>query len=284
MNCPEAQSRLSAYYDGQVSDADRSRIDAHLHACADCASTFGDFQALTDLVRRAPTPEPPPQLWDRIEEQLTRSPVAKPETATVKPVSQPAVARRRAVVLSPLVAAVVAILAVGIGLSTAHRDEHRFKDLTGEFNEYLDAYAENPAEAVRSLFAEYPGIEVDFDEAKRRIGYRPVVANSLPAGYSIHSVQLMKMPCCDCIKTVCLNDQGLSFLIFEHDDEQAAWFGNRATRRCTCGGMPTTVIDFNGQIAVTWTLGKRSVTVIGATDVDEIARLMPYLGKEPANG
>ncbi len=294
MNCPEVQSRLSAFYDDQISDDVRSRIDAHLHSCADCASVFGDYQALTDFVQHTPTPEPSPKLWDRIDEQLTvsraiqaKSPTAKSPTAkspVAKPVARPAGVRRRVVVFSPLVAAVMVILAVGISLSTAQRDKHQFKGLAGEFNEYLAAYAENPAAAVAGLFAEYPAEEVGFDEAKRRVGYRPVVANSLPDGYSINSIQLMKMPCCDCIKTVCLNDQGLPFLIFEHDLEQAAWFGNRASRRCNCGGMPATVIDLDGQIAVTWKLGKRSVTIIGETDVDEVATLMPFLGKEPANG
>ncbi len=297
MNCPEVQSRLSAFYDGHLPNDVRPAVEAHLRGCAECSTILSSFEALTQLAHQAPAPEPSPLIWQRICEQLANSETANSEAAgsttdqaetqprVAAPVARPVVERHRLAVLACLAAALVAMLAVGVGLRTpVRRDVHKLGELADEFDEYLRTYAENPARAAQGLFAKYPSREVTFDEAVKRVGYRPVVANSLPAGYSVNSVQLMKMPCCDCIKTVCTDARGVPLMIFEHTDREAAWFRNRASRPCKCGGVSARMVEFEHQIAVTWLLGKRSVTVIGDTDFDEIERLMPYLGQEPATG
>ncbi|MCA9076930.1 MAG: zf-HC2 domain-containing protein [Planctomycetaceae bacterium] len=281
MNCSETQAHLSAYLDRQVSDDAGSRIVAHLQSCEDCASVLASYRAISELAGAESDPEPPPQLWSRVEQQLDADRVVRPAMVTSE--------RRFSVRF--IVAAATLLLAVGIGLISLMHNTQDHNHLAGEhtelavdFDRYLDVYAEDPVQATRDLFSEYPAEEVEIEEATRRVGYRPVIANSLPAGYSVDSIHLMKMPCCTCIKTICSDDQGQPFVVFEHDAEQAVWFGNRVKTQCECDGMPTTVIEFNGQIAATWPVGKRSVTIVGAKDIDEVTKLMPYLGREPTSG
>lgn len=274
MKCSETQDLLSALHDGQVSNVVRAQLDQHLQSCEDCRSVFASYEALSAVAQRLSDAEPPANLWSRIEERLDVTP---PVEAAIR---NPAIQRHSSSLKMFAVTASL-LLAVGIALTSLLRDAHDHNELAVDFDHYLDVYAEDPAEAARDLFAEYPAEEVGIDEATRLIGYRPVIANALPAGYSVDSIHLMKMPCCTCIKTLCSDDQGQPFVIFEHDDEQTVWFGDRKKQHRECGGMPTTIIEFDGQIAATWAVGKRSVTIVGAKNIDEVERLMPYLGKEP---
>ncbi len=283
MNCSETQAQLSAYLDHQVSDDAELRITAHLESCASCASVLAAYQAISEFVGAESDPEPPAQLWSHIEQELDAARLAQPAAVTSGPQG------RRFSVRSIVVAATL-LLAVGMGLISLMQntpDHHELgeehTELAIDFDHYLDVYAANPLQATRDLFSEYPAEEVEIEEATRRVGYRPVIANSLPVGYSVDSINVMKMPCCTCIKTICRNDSGQSFVVFEHDAEQAVWFGDREKQQHVCGGMPTTVIEFDGQIAATWPVGKRSVTIVGAKDINEVTKLMPYLGREPTS-
>jgi len=48
MNCREVRALLSSYLDGEVDDAIRCSIDAHLAGCASCKS---EFEAISKTVR-----------------------------------------------------------------------------------------------------------------------------------------------------------------------------------------------------------------------------------------
>ena len=63
-------------------------------------------------------------------------------------------------------------------------------------------------------------------------------------------------------------------MIFEHDAEQAVWFGDRPKSRHLWGGVETTVIEFDDQLAATWRVGRRSVTLVGAGDIDDLSKLI----------
>lgn len=276
MNCDEAQNLLSPFYDGQLDDETKTQMSTHLEHCTDCANTLQGYGELSGLARQSEVPKAPAGLWEKMDRQLDE------HSVITSPPKSPTIGHRfsakrivSVLTLSLLVAAAVFLL------PHAFHDHH---ELAVDFDHYLEAYAEDPDKAAEVLFAEYPSEEVDVETAANRVGYRPVVANALPDGYSIDSMHVMKMPCCTCIKTVCRNDKGTSFVVFEHDSEQPMWFGDRQKRNCDCGGMPTSVVDFDEQIAATWQVGKRSVTVVGIKDTDEITKLMPFLGREPGQG
>ena len=54
--CERAQ-RLSAYHDGEVSEAERVSLEAHLEECPACAAELNRLRRLSDLLSAAPRPE-----------------------------------------------------------------------------------------------------------------------------------------------------------------------------------------------------------------------------------
>ncbi len=295
MNCPETQQRLSEYHDGRLSDAVRVQVEAHLGACEVCSAELQGLVRLSAAARELRQTTPASELWNRIERNLDGA--SAPENSAVAVAASQAAASDR---LQPApsteggairrgsggrLALVVGVLICAVAGTTAwFTQRHSHDGLAVDFDRYLNAYARNPHEAAHSLFADYPAEEVDLATAARRVGYTPVVANSLPAGYTLDSVQVLSMPCCLCVKSVCRDNHGNPIVVFEHDAAQPVWFGDRPMRQCECGGKSTTVIEFDSQLAATWRVGKRSVTVIGARDEEQVARLMPWLGRDPATG
>ena len=277
MNCPEAQKVLSQFYDGELRDELHGHVAAHLESCAACIAQVAQLQALSNLVSQTGNPTSPEGLWQSIDSELNRA----------GNVVRTAPMTRSKRWLSPrtLVAAILVVLIGGIGFRFLLRhSDHEHQVLAVDFDHYLEAFAEDPERAAGDLFAKYPSEQVSLEAAASAVGYRPVIANSLPDGYSVDSIHLMNMPCCKCIKTICRDEEGKVFVVFEHDAKQAMWFGERKKQQCDCGGVPTTVIEFDSQIAATWPVGKRSVTIIGVQDVDEVARLMPFLGHDSNDG
>lgn len=276
MNCDEAQKLLSPFYDGQLDDKTRSRMADHMEQCRDCPIALQGYVELSGLARWSETLQVPPGLWEKMDRQLEQGRVVVP------PSDLPPTPRRFTV--RTLLSVAVLLLLAGVGVTLLPQAGHDHDELAVDFDHYLEAFLEDPDKAAEVLFADYPAEEVDVETATKRVGYRPVVADELPEGYVIDSMHIMKMPCCTCIKTVCRNNKGAPFVVFEHDSEQPLWFGDRQKRDCDCGGVATSVVEFGEQIAATWQVGKRSVTVVGVRDVDEITRLMPYLGRDPAEG
>lgn len=276
MNCDEARKQLSPFLDGQVSPEESVALSAHVDECAACSQELSDYQAMSELTAESSI-EPSPDLWDRFKDR-----VGTPGVITDSPGDKGVTPRRFQVsrrVLGGLTAAIaLGVIAVTFGPHLLHDHE----EMAVNFDHYLDAYAKDPDQAAEMLFSHYPAEEVSIDDAARAVGYRPVIANGLPDGYSVVSTHVLKMPCCTCVKTICRDAQGQSFVIFEHDAEQPVWFGDRKTSKCDCGGIPTSVVEFDGQIAGTWRVGKRSVTLVGVRDVEELTSLIPSMAEEPA--
>jgi predicted anti-sigma-YlaC factor YlaD len=55
--CDRAREALSVALDGELSELDRARLDAHLERCPDCAAFEADASAVAQLLRQAPQEE-----------------------------------------------------------------------------------------------------------------------------------------------------------------------------------------------------------------------------------
>lgn len=65
----EAEVLLAAYaLDALCSDDERAAVDGHLAQCGDCRSTLDAYREVA--ARLTPDVAPPPELWDRLVEQL----------------------------------------------------------------------------------------------------------------------------------------------------------------------------------------------------------------------
>ena len=63
-------ARLSALVDGELDGPDRTDVEAHLAACADCRAVVDDLRTLLAGAAAWPTPAPPADLWPGIAARL----------------------------------------------------------------------------------------------------------------------------------------------------------------------------------------------------------------------
>jgi hypothetical protein len=112
MNCDEAKGRLNSLYDGELSGSERELVAQHVEHCPGCAGELAALAQLDRASRQLRALEPPPELWDRIAEQLA--------SGRARPVERGRVVTRRRFVLA---AGIVAASAVGglLGSSLVRR-------------------------------------------------------------------------------------------------------------------------------------------------------------------
>jgi hypothetical protein len=270
VNCNRVNELLSAFHDAELAPEVRQAVAAHLEGCPKCAADLADYRRLSDVAARLTRPEPPDQ-WAAIERQLAASSAAPRRS----PSSFRLPARRLAIAASVALAAGLGAAAYYGWLSpSAVRDQH----LAMNFDSFLSRFEEQPQVAEQVLLTSYNGRQVDFDEAARLLGYRPVMARGAPPGYVVDAVYVLDMPCCKCPQVICRGDDGQRVAIFEHESDQPIWFGDRPAIDATCGGTSMRIVEVDTDLlAATWSSQERRVTVVGARNVEEVAQLASYL-------
>jgi hypothetical protein len=110
MDCRETQTLLTAFHDGELSDADRTRVEKHLHVCPECLRLLADL-ARADKV--ADVPDPGPGYWDRfnarVADRIERE-AEVPGVAVLRP--KPGWMRQQLRFLVPAVAAAALVVVV----------------------------------------------------------------------------------------------------------------------------------------------------------------------------
>jgi len=64
---------LSRYCDGELTGAERQRVEAHLASCSKCRTALDEIQFSARLVRQLSTVSAPPSVWNGIEAALPES-------------------------------------------------------------------------------------------------------------------------------------------------------------------------------------------------------------------
>lgn len=267
MNCSQAQELLSPYYDGELTADERETVGRHLRDCAQCSVDLTNFQKLSALAAQTCVPEPPTELWTRLEVQLEEI-IDRP---TVTKVS-----RRTMMQFAAL--AVLLLVAIGTGL-WAHwlRTESNVPpELAIDLDGFLDDFRRDPQRAAKIFVARYDGREAGLDEALKTVRY-PIAASQLPPGFSLDAVYLLKMECCTGIQTVYKRKGSQVLAILQHTIDQPVWYGNRTVEIAQVHGKPTRIVRVNGHLAATWQANGTYVTVIGARNMAELTNLIIYL-------
>lgn len=272
MNCSEIQERLSAYHDSELSSDVAEQMAAHLAGCSKCEEEIAFFQQISGLSQELVDPPIPASIpaliWSELQTKLAEP--TQPKARAVQPSPQSFTGKFFALAATVLVAA---------GLWGAYEawlpaEEHA--RLAMNFSRYLEEFPERPAAAQQTLAAGYGGRPVSLTEATDILGYRPVAARGLPSDYSVKEVHLLNMPCCTCAQVLCTNEAGNSIVIFEHAIDQPVWFGDRPSEKCLCHEVPTNIRQVGSRLAATWKEGERHITVIGATDLDEVTEFVAH--------
>ena len=299
MNCSDTQNLLSAFYDGELSGGVHAAVAEHLESCLACAESLAQFQKLSAAFSQSSLPPPvPPSVWDGIVRGLERrdegeiapfseQPLGSVVSTTVELASQEQSRRthrrhwsRATYQRLAIVASILLVLGLSVWISRhdsmTEMDHEHSKEFVATMDEYLRVLPIHPDAAEQFLQEKYKGQVVAPDEAVRLVGYRPAVADGLPAGYSLASTSVLKMPCCTCVKAVCKRQDGSTLVLFEHDDEKAAWFGDRPSSIAMCGDKECSLVNLDSSIAATWREGARSVTAVGVRDKEEVAALVKW--------
>jgi len=272
MDCDRVRELLSPYYDGEIAGDDRAAVAEHLNDCPACLGDVASFRRLSALVRDAAPAAPPSGGWAELEYRLDE------DAATSRRNSHHRWRSVGSFAFAGAAALLIAVLAV-----LGHRGgmDGREQAMTADFRRYLEIFERNPSEAQGFLSSRYASKQMWSAAAGER-GDRVAIAAGLPASYTIHSAHLWQMPCCPCLQIVCRRADGTVLAIFEHEDPQPMWFAGRPATEKDCGGKRCTVVAMEGQLAATWELGGRQITVVGAQDLDELAMLVQWLARSKA--
>jgi putative zinc finger protein len=268
VNCSEVQDHLSAYYDNQLSPGEAARVATHLGNCSSCAAEIASFENLSGLSRQLVDPPGPKNRWEELRAKLD-APVES-RVALAPSLLDHVPSKLFSLAASILVAIGLGAVAYQTWFSPGHNH------LAMNFAHYLESFPEKPDGAQQMLLAKYDGKPITVQEATNVLGYEPIAAKRLPPDYSLEEVYLLNMPCCKCAQVICKNKAGQSIAIFEHDIDQPVWFGDRPTVECLCHDMPTSVMQVGDRLAATWKEGKRYVTIIGATDLNEVTEFVAH--------
>lgn len=277
MNCHEVQKLLSAYYDGELPDEFRSAVAEHLAGCSTCAQELAGFKKLSVMAHGLRTPEPPAHIWSRIEAQLAGD-------AAIAPQSKHAKRYGTYAAVAAIAAAVLIAVSIGIYQTWFRHDvSSGHNEMVADFHQYLDRFPDDPDAAQRFLLAKYQSEPADIEQAARQLGYLPVVVTGMPAGFSRGEVYVMDMPCCKCVQCTCKRDDGRTLAIFEHDEKEPGWFGDRPVTTARCGDRECRIVQLNDGLAASWQQGDRQLTVVGASNMQEVEELVRWFSQTVAS-
>ncbi len=291
MNCIEFKELLSAYHDGELSSDVHSAVGEHLKDCPECVAMLAGFRQLSDLSGQLAQPEPPDQ-WAAIEQQLAAALIAprtREKRARVVSAYLPLSAMlERFVPRVSLAVAATVLIAAGLGVGAYYgwfsMARHHDEQLAANFDAFLTQFEQDPQAAQQVLLANYNGQQVDLCTAATLVGHQPAIAPGLPPGYIVDAVYVLDMPCCKCTQVICRCEGNGRLAIFEHDVDQPVWFRGRPAIDARCCGKPTRIVEMDGGLlAATWPSNKRYLTVIGAHDVEEVARIVAHFERTGEN-
>ncbi len=267
MDCREARDLLSGYYDDELPSRLWAEVDAHVSGCARCTAEFNTLRDLSAMAAGLDQPHPPAELWSELEGKLDEGASAEREAPSAP---------------QPRLVAIAALLLVtaGIGWFAYQRwfSASEASPMLADFGRYLQQLQEDADRAQQILVDEYQGDAVSLADAARQLGFQPLIAAGLPEEYAVQKAYILKMPGCRCVQCLCRRDDGSVVAIFEHDEKQPTWFGDRPAISARCGGKTCSVVQVDDSLAVSWKANDRYLTVIGIRDVDELAPLIERLG------
>lgn len=265
MTCATVQQYLSAYHDNELSPELCAQVEDHVRSCDQCAAKLAAFREISRVAAQLRDPVPPAGMWDDLQTKLQRSKSRRQPAQPSVPLAL--LPSRRWAAAALLLLALSAALGGWLYWSNEHRQ------MGIAFSRFLDQFPHDPAAAQQILLTKYDGRPVTIDEATRQLKYRP----ALPAGedgLQFEEMYVLRMPCCTCVETLFKTDDGQTLAIFEHHDEEPAWFANRPVIRAQCNGTRTSIVQVNDHLAASWRQDGRCLTVVGARDMDQVASLI----------
>lgn len=275
MECERIQELLSAYHDGELSVEQRSWVAQHAQTCPRCREDIAAIERVSHATQELDDPDPPEGIWTRIESALDADQAGNSVAERAEPTAH-ATRWWRMPLLATAVSTFVAVAGIWMATTRWFAPDHH-QELAADFDQYLESFSVDPVAAQAVLLANYNNRPVNIVEATEQLGYQPAVARGLPSRYSVESMHVLDMPCCKCLKTLCRRDDGKLLAIFEHEEAQPIWFGDRPRIDTECNGCQCCVIGVGRGLVASWQSNGRQLTVVGAHDLNEVTDLITHL-------
>lgn len=185
-HCQEIRPVLGPLHDGELS-ADQSRqVLAHLEHCPECATELADIQRLGERVRSQVLPDPPEDLWNRIERELpSASPTvsASPDAAAVLKPLKPV--KPRSLMAQVLTVAVLMLFAIGTSWQAYFAPPQAGRSQFGDAVDlavYLDRGVPRTFVGTQPVALSLSDMEMDMCPAHFAVAH----AAHLPGGFAAH--------------------------------------------------------------------------------------------------
>ena len=111
---------LSAYLDGELTDAERAAVDAQLESSAEWRDELAEVRAARDALRELPERHAPDGFWDAVHAHVVADAGPDDADVVVVPITAARSTRRRWAWVAASAAAVAAVVAV---IVVPHRSE-----------------------------------------------------------------------------------------------------------------------------------------------------------------
>jgi hypothetical protein len=286
MNCENAKSYLSIYFDNQLNEELAQEVEEHLASCVDCQNEIAAFERIGDTLRDVEG-APSVDAWQKIESALD-----KDERVGISP--QKSAWSKYAV--PTFIAALAASICLAVLFKSLFTETPTIAMRSVDLSPFVQLAATNPELALKTMGEKYKGVEVQPEQAKTMLGYEPAFLHSNPGGMTLVSAKVLTLPgcncgigkctCgpngCNCIASLCRRADGTELVILEHCKMQVLTFGELPMQSVKSSGQ-FKVIGQDGALAASWDAIDRKVTALGIKGVAEADELETSTRKYPVS-
>src|SRR5215475_5940911 len=85
MSCERMESRILAYLDGRLKEAEHAEVEKHLAGCAACRVRASEFRSVSELLEELPVVEPSPAFDVRVRARIAAEPARQSNWAWLRP-------------------------------------------------------------------------------------------------------------------------------------------------------------------------------------------------------
>ena len=300
MRCQDATELLSAYFDEELSDSDSTRVRQHVQTCQRCQAELHSFERIHVLAGQYQEPQQgAAPSWESFAARLQASQQTTPQS-TLPPKRRWSKTRDVVTIVAALAASVLIMLAsrrpeTSESHSKGHAHSHSHSNTMAsvmptaiDFQAVVSNFQHDAMHASEAFSALYAGEEVSMENAEQRLGYRPQLKQSLPAGVQLVSTRVLKLPECNCVEGECLcgpngcnclacvceRPDGSKFLLVENCKSQISSFGDLPTQIVHRGNRELKVTQTDKGLAASWEGTRARMTAIGLRDISELDGLL----------
>ena len=272
MSCDTVRPMRSAFHDGELSPGQVDDVRRHVEACEACraeAERFAEMSRMALALRASQRPN----LWGAIATQLDATDSPRPDhgwrLGTLPK-------HRRWLLWGAAVAAAVAIVAVVSSQWFPHVDAHH-RQMDANLARFVDGFRRDPVEAQRTLQGQYASRVVEPSSLISLVKYQSVAPETLPGGFRRESTRVFDMPCCKCVQTLYASEGRPRLALFEHVNEESAWFATMPSISATCCGHAIKLVQCGDGLCAAWKGDGRFITIVGADTLETLSEVIAVI-------